>query len=253
MRGLRYIVTMVALMASVEAFAWCAEVNKAILMFAEQNMTNRERREVEAILGAPLCSIEFENGGKSKTHLDENGKSVTTEAADAVVRLEKAIATLSQKGATAEERRQALKTAVEMTVDIHCPGNILVAKHLEADFSFDRDNGLPKGSRWHKVDKRKWQDVWHSEFHSSHGAFSAEMYLYDWTIATKGMAKEYKGASIEPRKWAEQTGEVALAPLSVFKPESNVNRLEIVKLEEQNNMAMYRAAFRLATLLNSIK
>ena len=253
MRGLRYMVIVVALMASVEALAWCAEVNKAILMFAEQNMTNRAKREVAAILGAPLCSVEFENGGKSRTLLDESGKSITTDAEDAVVRLEKAVAILSDRDATAEERKKALKIAAEMTVDIHGPSNILVAKALEADFSFGRDNGRPKSSRWHKVDKMSWQKMWHSNFHASLGAFSAEMYLYDWTIATKGLAKEYKNGLFSPRQWAEQTGEVVLATLPTFKPGSVVNRIEITKLGEQNNMAMYRAAFRLATLLNSIR
>lgn len=252
MRGLRYIVVLVAMVISSEAWAWCSEVNRAILMFAEQNMTNRAKREVAAILGVPLCSVEFENGGKSKARLDENGKSVTMDVEDAVVRLEKAVATLSDREATVDERRKALKTAIEMTMDIHCPSNILVAKRLEEDFSFGRDNGRPKGSRWHKVDEWSWQKMWHSEFHTLHGAFSAEMYLYDWTIATKGLAKEYKAAPISPRQWAEQTGEVVLATLPTFKPGSVVNRIEISKLEEQNNVAMYRATFHLATLLNSI-
>ena len=78
------------------------------------------------------------------------------------------------------------------------------------------------------------------------------MYLYDWRIATKGMAKKYKKQPIAPRAWAEQTGAIVIPELKIFKPESVVDRMEITKLEEVNNGCMYAAAFRLADVLNQI-
>ena len=235
---------------AVEASAWTTEVNKAILMFAEENLSRKAQKEVEALLGAPLSSIEFAQKGKSKTRLNESGKSVTTDAKDGVVVLEKALATLGNKGASAEERKAALVAVAEHTVDIHCPSNILIDKHLEADFKFGRENGRPRTSRWFKVDKREWQAMWHSLFHKQLGAWSADMYIYDWRIATKGMAKQFKKQAVAPRLWAEQTGAIVLKSLKVFKPNAEVDRMQITNLEEVNNLLMYKAAFRLADVLN---
>ena len=235
---------------AVEASAWTTEVNKAILMFAEENLSRKAQKEVEALLGAPLSSIEFAQKGKSKTRLNESGKSVTTDAKDGVVVLEKALVTLGNKGASAEERKAALVAVAEHTVDIHCPSNILIDKHLEGDFKFGRENGRPRTSRWFKVDKREWQAMWHSLFHKQLGAWSSDMYIYDWRIATKGMAKQFKKQAVAPRLWAEQTGAVVFEALKVFKPNAEVDRMQITNLEEVNNLLMYKAAFRLADVLN---
>ena len=126
MKSLRYIAVALFALVATDAFAWTAEVNKAVLMFAEENLSNKSKKEIEKLLGAPLSSIEFVKKGKNKSRLDESGKSVTTNAKDAVVQLEKAVATLQDKSASASERKAALLTAAEMTVDIHCPSNILI-------------------------------------------------------------------------------------------------------------------------------
>lgn len=251
MKLFRYIVVALMAVVATEASAWTTEVNKAILMLAEENLSSKTKKEVVEVLGTTLSAVEFENKGKSTTRLNENGKSVTTDAADAVVKLENAIATLGKKDASAEERKAALLVAVEATVDIHCPSNILIDKLVEGDFKYGRDNGRPKTSRWHKVEPRSWQKMWHSNFHTSLGAFSAKMYIYDWHIATKGMAKEFKKQPIAPRAWAEQTGAIVIPQLAIFKPDCVVDRMAITVLEEVNNKAMYSAAFRLANLLNS--
>lgn len=253
MKNLRYVAAIVAAMfIAGEASAWTAEVNKAILLFAEQNMSKRAKREVVEILDAPLHSIVFAGKGKNQTRLNEAGKSVTTDKNDAVVKLEGAIATLADEKATAAERKAALLAATELAVDIHCPANVLIDKHLEKDFVYQRDNGRPKYSRWFKLSERKWQAMWHSQYHKDHGAFSAEMYLYDWNIATKGMAKSYKKEPVAPRKWAERTGERAMQAMKTFRPEAVVNMLEITKHEYLNDESMYDAAFHLAKLLNQL-
>lgn len=250
MKNLRYILTTLLAFSAVEAFAWTAEVNRAILLFAEQHLTSKSKKEFVEIYGAPLSSIKFEEKGEIKSRLNESGKSVTTDAKDGVVRLEKAIATLQNPNSSPAERKEALRTAIETTVDIHCPANILIDKHLEEDFEFGRDNGRPKGSRWFRVTPYKWRAMWHKRYHTNLGAFSAEMYLYDWNIATKGMAKSYKKQPLAPRKWAEQTGERVFRSLKTFQPKAVVNMLEITKQAEVNNSCMYDAAFRLANLIN---
>ena len=237
---------------AINAMAWNAEVNKAILMFAEQNLSNKTKKRVESILDKPLSAVVFANKGKNQTRLNEEGKSVTADEKDAVVRLEKALSTFDNDNASMAEWKAALLEVIELTVDIHCPSNILIDKKLEEDFTFGRDNGRPKNSRWFKVQDRKWCAMWHSQYHKDHGAFSAEMYVYDWQIATKGMAKQFKKQAVTPRLWAEQTGEVVLNSLKVFKPNAEVGRMEITNLEEVNNNLMYKAAFRLADVLNQM-
>ena len=251
MKTLKFTLMMIFSAVAINAMAWNAEVSKAIVMFAEQNLSKGAAKGATELLGAPLASYKFENDGKTTTRLNSEGKSVTTDEKDAVVMLEKAIATLGDKYATTEARKEALQTVIEMTVDIHCPSNILIDGKLEADFAFGRDNGRPKNSRWFKVQERKWQAMWHSQYHKDHGAFSAEMYVYDWQIATKGMAKNYKKAAVAPREWAEQTGARVLESLKTFYPDAVVNMLEITKQEPVNDAAMLDAAFRLALVLNT--
>lgn len=250
MKRILYMVA--ALAVAFEASAWTTEVNTAVLMMVEENLSSKAKREVAEILGTSLSAVEFVNKGTNKTRLNENGKSVTTDKTDAVVILENGIAVLKREDASAEERKAALLNVVEMTVDIHCPANILVDRHLEGDFKFGRDNGRPKTSRWFKINERKWQKMWHSDFHTGLGVFSPEMYIYDWHISTKGMAKRYKKQPVAPREWAEQTGAIVLSALKIFQPDVVVDRMEITKLEEVNNGCMYNAIFRLANLLNEV-
>ncbi len=250
MKSFRYIVVALLTLVATDAMAWTADVNKAILMLAEMNLSNKAKKEVCELLGAPLSSVEFVNEGKNKTRLNENIKSVTTDEKDAVVMLEKAIATLENKVASAEERKVALLAAAEMTVDIHCLANILIDKHLEKDFVIKRHNSMRVTFRYYKVKKSSWQEVWHSAYHASHGAFSPEMYLYDWQFATQGLAKQYKKETIAPRKWAEESGERVMQTIKKLKSDELIEMVEVPKLEEVNNAAMYAAAFRLAGLLN---
>ncbi len=254
MKSLRYIAVALFALVATDAMAWTSEVNRAVVMFAEEHLSKRAKSGVEQLLGAPLSSVEFVNEGKSKTRLDESGKSVTTDEKDAVVLLEKAIATLESESATAEERKSALLTAIEMTVDIHCLANILIDKHLEKNFAIFCHNSMQIGFRYYAKKKTNWQRVWHKEYHTSHGhgAFSAEMYLYDWRIATKGRAKEYRKVSVAPRKWAEQSAKRAFVALGTLQPNAVVENAEVARLEYLNDASLYDASFHLAILLNKI-
>ena len=252
MKSLRYIAVALFALVTTDAMAWTAEVNKAVVMFAEENLSNKAKKEVNLLLGVPLSSVKFTNKGKSKTRLDESGKSVTTDEKDAVVLLEKAIATLESESATAEERKSALLTAIEMTVDIHCLANILIDKHLEKNFAFFCHNSMQIGFRYYAKKKTSWQSEWHNKYHTSHGAFSAEMYLYDWQIATKGRAKEYRKEPVAPRKWAEQSAKRAFVALGTLQPNAVVENAEVARLEYLNDASLYDASFHLAILLNKI-
>ena len=250
MKSLRYIAVALFALVATDAMAWTSEVNRAVVMFAEEHLSKRTKSGVEQLLGAPLSSVGFVNEGKSKTRLDESGKSVTTDEKDAVVLLEKAIATLESESATAEERKSALLTAIDMTVDIHCLANILIDKHLEKNFAIFCHNSMQIGFRYYAKKKTNWQRVWHKEYHTSHGAFSAEMYLYDWRIATKGMAKAYKAEPVAPRKWAEQSAKRAFVALGTLQPNAVVENAEVARLEYLNDASLYDASFHLANLLN---
>ena len=150
MKSLKFTLMMLFSAVAINAMAWTAEVNKAIVMFAEQNLSNKTKKRVESILDKPLNAVVFANKGKNQTRLNEAGKSVTTDEKDAVVRLEKALSTFNNDNASMAEIKAALLDAIELTVDIHCPSNILIDKKLEGDFTFGRDNGRQRtrvGSR----------------------------------------------------------------------------------------------------------
>lgn len=252
MRGFRYIVVVLLVLTAREAYAWSDAANRAVLMLAEDNLSRRAKREIAEVLGAPLNTIEFDKKSSSTVQLNVECKSVTKAEKDAVVLLEKSVATLKKEDATVVERKEALCVLAQMVVEIHNPANIRIEGNLEKDFDFGVDNDLPKDSWLHKVTKMSWQKMWNAQIDRTQRSFSAEMYLYDWHIATKGMAKQYKGEKSAPRKWAEHTGTKVLPLLETFKPDAVVSNLEIIKLEELNNHCRYDAAFRLAGLLNDI-
>ena len=108
------------------------------------------------------------------------------------------------------------------------------------------------GFRYYAKKKTSWQSEWHNKYHTSHGAFSAEMYLYDWQIATKGRAKEYRKEPVAPRKWAEQSAKRAFVALGTLQPNAVVENAEVARLEYLNDASLYDASFHLAILLNKI-
>lgn len=253
MKSLRYIVIALFTLVATDVAAWPTQVNRALLMFAEENISKRAKREVYKVLdGMPLSSVADDMKGQNKTRLNEEGKSVTTNEEDAVVLLEKAIATLKNEGVSVSERRAALLTAVEMTVYMHCPAYILIDRHLEENFTFGGHNVMQKGSRFYKVKEFDWQGLWLKEYRRRHVVFSAEMYVYDWKIATAGRAKSYKRLPIAPRKWAETTGERVLIALKTLQPNAVVELSELAKLESINDACLYDAGFNLTNLINDI-
>ena len=103
MKTFKFTLMMLFSAFAINAVAWNVEVNRAILMFAEQNLSNKTKKRVESILDKPLNAVVFANKGKNKTRLNEEGKSVTTDENDAVVRLEKALSTFNNDNASMAE------------------------------------------------------------------------------------------------------------------------------------------------------
>ena len=108
MKTFKFTLIMLFSAFAINAVAWNVEVNRAILMFAEQNLSNKTKKRVESILDKPLNAVVFANKGKNKTRLNEEGKSVTTDENDAVVRLEKALSTFNNDNASMAEVKAAL-------------------------------------------------------------------------------------------------------------------------------------------------
>lgn len=253
MKSLRYIVIALFTLVATDVVAWPTQVNRALLMFAEENISKRAKREVYKVLdGKPMSSVADEMKGQNKTRLNEEGKSITTNDNDAVVMLEKAITTLKNGALPISERRAALLTAIEMTVDIHCPANLLIDRHLEENFTFGGHNSMQKDFRFYKVKKFDWQSLWQKEYRRRHAVFSAEMYIYDWKIATADRIKSHKRQPVAPRRWAETTGERVLVALKTLQPNAVVELSELAKLENINDACLYDASFNLANLINDI-
>lgn len=97
MKRFLYIAVTLVVAVAYEASAWTAEVNKVVLMLAEENLSSKAKKEAVQDTWNSL-EVVFVNKGKSQTRLNESGKSVTTDKKDAVVRLEDAIAVAQREG-----------------------------------------------------------------------------------------------------------------------------------------------------------
>ena len=118
-----YIKTLVLMLllalSSNEAFAWCEITHKAILKAVEQRLTKPAKEEIVAVLGKPLSEVEFQKERKTTT-LNTEGRSVTRELEDAVVRLENALFALDNFDAYSDEnKKKSLLIAIYHIVDIH--------------------------------------------------------------------------------------------------------------------------------------
>ena len=234
---------------SIEASAWCETTHKAILKAVELRLSKRANKEVVAILGTPLSEVEFSKERKTTT-LNSEGRSVTRELDDAVVRLENALFALDNiKAYSPENKKKALLVTIYNIIDIHSPRNIRIEGVLDGDFEFCHNNGRERTNPRFKTTKLTWFRLWGKLFPGRHSAFSTDMYCTDIAIATRGKADKYIGGN--PRKWAEETGRDVRGVLEYCHAGSEIDLHTLLPLEDIHNECMYRAIYRLAYQLNN--
>lgn len=247
-----YIKTLVLMLllalSSNEAFAWCEITHKAILKAVEQRLTKPAKEEIVAVLGKPLSEVEFQKERKTTT-LNTEGRSVTRELEDAVVRLENALFALDNFDAYSDaNKKKSLLIAIYHIVDIHSPANIKIEGLIDGDFEFYHNNGRERTNPRFKLTKLTWQRLWTKLFPGRHSAFSVDMYCADIDIATRGKDKSYIGGN--PRKWVEEIGREIRSIHSYCHEGAEINLDALLPLEEMHDECMYRAIYRLAYLLN---
>lgn len=235
-------------LSSFEAAAWCEITHKAILKAVEQRLTKNANKEIVAVLGKPLSEVEFQKERKVTT-LNAEGRSVTREAEDAVMRLENALFALDNFGTYSDEnKRKALLVVIYHIIDIHSPVNIKIEGLIDGNFTFCHNNGREKTHPRFKTTNLTWQRLWTDLFPGRHSAFSVDMYCTDLAIATRDKAKSYIGGN--PRKWVEEIGREVRSIHGYCHEGSEIDLHTLLPLEEMHDKCMYRAVYRLAYMLN---
>ena len=256
----KIIFTMFALVVANAAMAFNPFGHQTIAALADKYLNDKTRSEVKAILGTGMVeeSVWLNTLRKSAPEtkswhffvLAENGKSVTTDANDGVVVLEKNIEVLRKRAAhTPAEVKDALRTVIHLVGDIHCISHIHIdGIQATKGFQFMHWNEL-EGKRY-KAWKSQWYSFWNNAFCNRHSFFSPQYYGDDIDIYANAKKAEYEKGT--PRFWAENTGEDVVRALESFSPGAVVPT-QILQLQEFNHTkCMAKASYRLAALLNEI-
>ena len=261
MKKIIFIMLALVLMAN-EAMAFVAFGHETIAALADKHMTDKAKKEVNAILGSNMlkaCSwlntLRKQEGLEHSKDwhfftLDNQGKCTTTKENDGIVQLEKAVAVLRNRANETDSLVQAsLKTIIHLVGDMHCLSHIIIDGIEETKgFRFYHWNEQEGKNR------RDWNSQWYSHWEKGYlgryAIFSPQYYGDDIDIYARDKKAAYEQGT--PRFWVENMGEDVVRTLEVYKVEEIVPTQTIQTYEFLHTKCMAKASYRLAALLNDI-
>ena len=260
MKKITLFIFMVAFAA--EALAFSAFGHQTIASIAENNLSEKAKSEVAAILNSTMEKEAVWLNTLRKdaamahtkewhvTTLDRTGKSTTTYENDGVVQLEKAIAVLRNRAnENGDAVVAALRTVIHLVGDLHCISHIYIdGVAASKGFKFIiHDTMVGKGAKeWNTT----WGVIWQKAFLDRNIVLSASYYGADIEIFLGSKKAEYEKGT--PRSWVENVGEDVVTCLGVMSPNARVSIEDKERMEDIHNRCMAKAGYRLAALLNDI-
>ena len=245
-----------------EALAFTTFGHQAIASIASNNLTDKAKAEVKAILKTDMVKEAVwlntlrKNEALAYTKewhiftLDKAGKSTTTYENDGTVQIEKAIAVLRNRANESDSLVQAsLKTIIHLVGDMHCISHVRIdGVEASKGFKFKTHNTL-EGKRA-KEYNISWHALWQKAFLDRNIILSPEYYGADVEIYAGKKKAEYEKGT--PRFWIANVGEDVVRCMEIIAPNSMVTVGIKESMETIHNRCLAKAGYRLAALLNDI-
>lgn len=260
---LRITLTAFASIAVLTTYAWTGGGHQAVTCLAQDNLTEKARNEVLAILGSDMTEVAAwlndlrnkpETKSTSKWHyfsLSKDLQSVTEDRSDGMMKIEESVEILRNRNQhSQDENATALKILIHLVGDLHNIAHIRIAdvKLSQRTFKIEVSNGKP--GKKHASEFATWKKFWDAMFLSIHGGFSPRMFADDMELCYASSKEEWMKGT--PREWANDMGK-EVRPLfkwakeNYFMTKDHRNRLEPVSYR-----CMAKGGFRLAAILNDI-
>ena len=259
----RYILFTFALLSIFTSSAWNKFGQQCIATFAEQNLTDSAKEQVNKLLGGTMASEcwwlqdilkEEENKHTKAWHsirLTKNLTSTTTAAEDGVVQIERCVEILKNRAEHSDSTVTAsLKSLIHLVADMHniCHVRIENIANSNENFSLQISNGKP--GKKEEISTSNWHKFWESSIVNRHYSFSPELMAEDLGVCYGSEKENFCKGDV--RHWAEDMGHLAAPLYKWAKADYYMTREQNNRLIQLNDKCMARAGYRLATLLNDI-
>lgn len=246
-------------MVALSAGAWCKTGNAGVVVLATKHLTPKALSVVEQYLGTTYeddCDYLYLLQRKKKAdftkeihylHLDKDFQPLNVEGDDALKALEKALEVVRTRDAhSAAEVKKALRTVINLMLDIHNYSNIRIENipHSHSNFTFKRQVSEYKPTTYKNY---KWSNYW-TGLSNSLAVFHADLWAEDMELHHGAKFAEMSKGTL--REWVSDNGAKAAKHLAYVYPDSVITLRDYLMMDFENYDMMTYAGFRLAALLN---
>ena len=248
--SIRYILLVVAAMATLEAAAWSSMGHKVVANLADKYLVPNVQREVHDLLGSRMEDCAELPDATYYLNLTTEGQPQLTEG-DVLIEIEQHINTLkNHNNRSKSEVRETLKALIHLVAEMHCVGHVRFADKADApSYIVYLPNGT-EGKATRRI-KTTWREYWSTAHLKAHYGYSTAMHVHDLELRFKGEAYDMVHG-LTPRDWAVDMGRECHPLYELAKDEMEIPRLQHLAFEELTNRTLAKAGWRLAALLNNI-
>lgn len=243
----RLILTISLLVSILSAEAWNKTTYATIMALASQHLTTEAASVVKGSLNGDFSTCIISDKANHLFIVDENYIPLRNDDKSALVVAEESLARIRQNSKDGE----AILLLAKAVADMHSVPNIRIEGNDFSHNNYTVRRWNNRNGRMARYKNVKWRAMWNSYFPGRHYLFTPELYAYDIEL----YHARYRGAFVEGglAEWAADVAKECRAIYSENLADMHILTQERVnEYEYIHDRLMAKAAYRLATLLNSI-
>lgn len=243
----RLTLTISLLVSVLSAGAWNKTTYATIMALASQHLTTEAASVVKGSLNGDFSACVISDKANHLFVVDENYVPLRNDDKSALVVAEECVERIRQSSKDGE----AILLLAKAVADMHSVPNIRIKGNDFSHNNYTVRRWNNRNGRMARYKNVKWRAMWNSYFPGRHYLFTPELYAYDIEL----YHARYRGAFVEGGL-AEWANDVAKEYRAIYS--ENLADMHILTQERVNeyeyihDRLMAKAAYRLATLLNSI-
>lgn len=241
------LLTFALLLVTNAASGWNSHSYATIMSLTAKHLTAETAQATKQALGEELSSLNISKSGKSILHLNKDYAPTTNGENDALTAAEQCIERLKKNG----KDREAILLLAKAIADMHAVPNIDIEGNERSvkDFKVRRWNN--RKGRLARYTPTTWHALWNSYYSGRKAIFTPQLYAEDVNMFYGRSQGGYSQGG--PAEWAADIGRECRAIYARGIGENHAMRQEEVnELEFTHDRLLAKAAYRLATLLNSL-